>query len=88
VFKSVGINQSTSKKDTLGQDPWCGKTGSNIAFKKGFTQPNSWENYECMDAKQDQNYCLNGSQYTDNQNHYCPGTKKCCLKNDESGGGQ
>ena len=40
-----------------------------------------------MDAEQDQNYCLNDSQYTDNQNHYCPGTKKCCLKNNESGGG-
>ncbi len=88
VFKSVGINQSPSKKNTLGQDPWCGKTGSGIAFKKGFTQPESWENYKCMDAKQNQENCLNGSQYTDNQNHYCPGTKKCCLKNDESGGGQ
>jgi len=82
----VGINQSTSKKDTLGQDPWCGKTGPGIAFKRGFTQPESWGNYECMDVfleseeekEKVKEFCKTGSEYAIEKINQCPGAQLCC----------
>ncbi len=84
VFKSVGINQSTIKKDTLGQDPWCGKTGSGITLKKGFTQPDNWKNYECMDVflesegEKEKEFCKTGNEYAIEKINQCPGTQLCC----------
>jgi len=86
VFKSVGINQSTSKKDTLGQDPWCGKTGPGIAFKRDFNQPESWGYYECMDVFLEseeekgkvKEFCKTGSEYAIEKINQCPGAQLCC----------